>query len=124
MLSVSRASARFGFPARALPLCTLALSGARPTVCAVAACLVQETARHALRRLLEAAGVPNAGAYRTHDLKRGHNEDMVQDGKGLTEISVATGWHGPGAMRSYTDLVSLEMRACLEAHRALLSECD
>ena len=67
---------------------------------------------------------PFAEKYGTHDLRRGHVDDMVKQGAGMPEILVAAGWHRPGAHRNYTDLVALEMRACLEAHVASLSEVD
>ena len=81
-------------------------------------------ARAVLRRKLAQLGVPNSAAYGTHDLKRGHSEDMVRSGKTMLEILIAAGWHAPGSHRSYADMVALEMDACLEAHVASIAEDD
>ena len=77
-----------------------------------------------LREMLEEVGVPDAALYRTQDLRRGHNEDIVAAGGGLLEVLTAGGWLAPGAHKSYTDLVQLEMRVCSEAHDACLNDDD
>ena len=44
---------------------------------------------------------------------------MIEQGKTMVEILMAAGWRAPGAHKSYSDLVWLEMRACMEAHEHL-----
>ena len=45
-----------------------------------------KTAINSLRVVLAATDVPNAEKYRTHDLRRGHAEDIVANGGRLTEL--------------------------------------
>ena len=45
-----------------------------------------------LRHMLETLGVPEAVHYRTHDLRRGHVEDLKLSGSGLMEILRAGEW--------------------------------
>ena len=86
--------------------------------------LTADAARRTLRTMLGAVGVVDAGVYGTHDLRRGHVDDMLRAGSSMLEVLVAAGWHKPGSHRNYTDLVALEMRACLEAHCASLEGID
>ena len=91
-------------------------AGTRPFACVSAA-----DALSSLRRMLSLLSIPDAEQYRTHDLRRGHNQDMIESGKSMMEILVAAGWLAPGSHRSYSDRVWLEMAACMEAHDALTS---
>ena len=77
-----------------------------------------------LREMLAALEVPDAARYRSQDLRRGHNEDMVEAGSSLKEILCAGGWLAEGSHRPYTDLVKLEMRVCAEAHSSCMAEDD
>ena len=45
-----------------------------------------------LRTLLAALGVVEADSFRTHDLRRGHAQDMVESGAKLVEILRAGDW--------------------------------
>ena len=85
------------------------------------ACVGEADALSSLRRMLSVLGIPDAERYRTQDLRRGHNQDMIENGKSMMEILVAAGWLAPGSHRSYSDRVWLEMAACMEAHDALTS---
>ena len=69
-------------------------------------------------------GVADAKKHRCHDLKRGHNQDLIDSGEPLLEILMWAGWRAPGAHVSYTDLVETEMQACLKAHAALIAYCS
>ena len=94
-------------------------AGARPF-----ASLSKDAILKALRQLLALIGVQDAELYGTHNCRRGHSDDMVRAGRGLAEILVAGGWRSAGGHKPYTDRVDLEMRACLEAHFAMLDEPD
>ena len=77
-----------------------------------------------LRQLLSLLNVEEAASFGTHDCRRGHCDDMVRAGKGLTEILTAGGWRSASGQKSYTNAVDLEMKACLEAHFTALQEDD
>ena len=85
--------------------------------------LTGDMARSELRRMLRRFEVPNADAHGTHDLNREHHQDLVQGGKTLFELLVASGWHAPGAHKSFSDLVD-QLGAVVEAHAASLAEDD
>ena len=68
-----------------------------------------------LRALLAAAGVPHADQYRSHDLRRGHAQDLVELGATLAEILAAGEWRS-ASFTKYVDLDALEAGAVLEAH--------
>ena len=68
-----------------------------------------------LRVLLGRMGVPQARAYRTHDLRRGHAQDLVDNGANLAEILQAGQWRSP-AFLAYVDTEALENNVVLEAH--------
>ena len=68
-----------------------------------------------LRSLLGWLDVPDAGAYRTHDLRRGHAKDLQVSGAGLAEILAAGQWRSP-AFLQYLDIEKLELDAVVEAH--------
>ena len=74
--------------------------------------------------MLAALDVPHAQLFRTHDLRRGHNEDMVEAGTPLRDILIAGGWLSPHSHKSYTDMTALEMRVCHEAHASCMEDED
>ena len=68
-----------------------------------------------LRVFLCRLHVKNAGRYRTHDLRRGHAQDLVERGATLAEILRAGQWRSP-AFLQYLDMQELEHGAVVEAH--------
>ena len=68
----------------------------------------------ALRCILHDLGTPEAAKYRTHDLRRGHAQDLRESGAPLVEILLAGQWRSPAFMQ-YLDIESLEEEAVLEA---------
>ena len=68
-----------------------------------------------LRDMLSFLEVPEARHYRTHDLRRGHAEDLKLSGANLFEILRAGEWRSP-AFLSYLDVNELESAAVVEAH--------
>ena len=76
-----------------------------------------------LRVVLEATGTVNADTYRTHDLRRGHAEDLRLSGAPLWKILAAGEWKSPAFM-DYLDVhkmeVELVMQGCLDEE----SDCD
>ena len=72
-------------------------------------------ALNALREMLRLSNVPNASIYRTHDLRRGHCQDMVDNGSTVAEILRAGQWRS-AAFLNYVDLDELERGAVMEAH--------
>ena len=67
--------------------------------------------RNMLRRLM----VPEYGMYRTHDIRRGHAQDLLAKGASLALILRAGQWRSP-AFLEYLDLEALEKGAVVEAH--------
>ena len=59
--------------------------------------------------------IEGAKSYRTHDLRRGHAEDLEMGGASLFEILSAGEWRSP-AFLTYLDLHELEKGAVVEAH--------
>lgn len=68
-----------------------------------------------LRCILEDIGIPDARQYRTHDLRRGHAEDLRIGGATLGEILRAGDWKSP-AFLHYLNNEQLEMDRTAEAH--------
>ena len=68
-----------------------------------------------LRMMLDRLGVQGAFAYRCHDIRRGHANDMLQRGRSLYEILMAGEWRSPAFM-TYLDMCELERGAVIEAH--------
>lgn len=68
-----------------------------------------------LRAYLRAIGIENAPNYRTHDLRRGHAQDLKENGSNLHQILSAGEWRSP-AFLQYLNLEELEADAVLEAH--------
>ena len=75
-----------------------------------------------LRRLLAEAGVPEADKYTSHDLRRGHADDMRRGGATLGEILRAGDWRSP-AFLAYLEKEQLEFDRVCEAFD-LVSEAD
>ena len=69
----------------------------------------------ALRTLLVALKVQDAGAYRTHDLRRGHALDLQLSGAPLWQILQAGEWRSP-AFLQYLDLHRLDRDLVVQAH--------
>ena len=67
--------------------------------------------------------VANANQYRTHDLRRGHADDLRRSGASLTEILLAGGWSSR-AFQDYMDMHALEENAMFEAHFCASSDSD
>ena len=72
-------------------------------------------ANFVLRERLRKVGVENAGDYRTHDLRRGHAQDLVESDAPLKEILRAGEWRSP-AYLEYLDIQQLEDDFVVEAH--------
>ena len=65
--------------------------------------------------MLAALYVKDADMYRTHDLRRGHAEDLRLNGATLGEILRAGDWRSP-AFLQYLDTEQLEHDRTAEAH--------
>ena len=68
-----------------------------------------------MRTLLAEAGHTNAEKYWSHDLRRGHAEDMRRGGATLGEILRAGDWKSPGFL-VYLELKQLEFDRTCEPH--------
>ena len=68
-----------------------------------------------LRECLEKVSVPEARAYGTHDLRRGHARDLQKRGASLYEILSAGEWRSPAFLK-YLDIFALERDVVVEAH--------
>ena len=68
-----------------------------------------------LRDMLGFLAVPDAIHFRTHDLRRGHAEDLKLSGASLLQILRAGELRSP-AFLSYLDVKELESAAVMEAH--------
>ena len=68
-----------------------------------------------LRDYLQRLGVPESHSYRTHDLRRGHADDLSESGASLIKMLTWGEWRSPAYM-SYLNLDELEARAVLQAH--------
>ena len=79
-------------------------------------------ASYGVRRLLAEAGVPEADKYTSHDLRRGHADDMRRGGATLGEILRAGDWRSP-AFLAYLEKEQLEFDRVCEAFD-LVSEAD
>ena len=74
-----------------------------------------------LRKVLGELHIAEAGAYRTHDFRRGHADDLRRMGKSLREILMAGDWRS-AAFLDYLDQVQLEADVIAEAHLADTSD--
>jgi len=68
-----------------------------------------------LRMMLLAVNVDRATEYRTHDLRRGHAEDLAEAGRPLHEILTAGEWSSPAFLK-YLDLHKLESQMVVQSH--------
>ena len=68
-----------------------------------------------LRRILQEMAEPEAAHYKTHDLRRGHAEDLRASGATLREILLAGDWRSPAFLK-YLNLEKLESEAVVQAH--------
>ena len=68
-----------------------------------------------LRLLIDLIGVAKAKEYRTHDLRRGHGQDLVESGATLAELLAAGEWRS-NAFKAYLQEECLEAGAVMEAH--------
>ena len=62
-------------------------------------------------------GIDHANSYWLHDLRRGHAQDMVDNGGRLCDILRAGEWTSP-AFTSYLNLEAVETAGVVEAHMA------
>ena len=76
-----------------------------------------------LRSMLSEIGVRDATAYITHDLRRGHAEDLRLRGATLGEILRAGDWRSP-AFLHYLNIAQLESDRTAEAHLEDSSDRD
>ena len=67
-----------------------------------------------LRFVLAQLRVEDAPLYCTHDLRRGHCDDLVASGQPLAVILAAGGWRSQ-AFKAYIDKPKLETNAILQA---------
>ena len=70
-----------------------------------------------LRERLLKLGVANARDYALHDFRRGHAQDMLENGAGLNCILLAGEWQSTAFM-AYLKTQHLEARAVIEADKA------
>ena len=68
-----------------------------------------------LRRYLSLTGKLDAMKYRSHDLRRGHADDLRASGASLWVILTAGQWSSPAFLK-YLDTATLEADAVLQAH--------
>ena len=72
-------------------------------------------ANKTLRRYLSLIGKLDAMKYRSHDLRRGHADDLRISGASLWVILTAGQWSSPAFLK-YLDTATLEADAVLQAH--------
>lgn len=72
-------------------------------------------ALEALKLIMSSLGVQNSEQYRTHDLRRGHAQDLVESRAPLYEILKAGEWRSP-AFLNYLEWNTLEKEAVIQAH--------
>ena len=84
-----------------------------------------EWVRQALRTLMHELDEPQAAIVRTHDLRRGHTDEIRALGGDDKTIRAAGGWMQKSmAPLDYLDLQQLEMEGCMLAHGAAASDSD
>ena len=79
-------------------------------------CVTAANALSTLRFILAQMGVEQASDYRTHDLRRGHAQDLVESGAPLATILAAGEWRSP-AFLAYIDQNRLETDVVVAAHQ-------
>ena len=67
------------------------------------------------RNILRLIGVVAPQSYSTQDMRSGHAQDMVEQGRTLVEILAAGEWRS-SAFHNYIDVNNLETAAVVEAH--------
>ena len=72
-------------------------------------------ARSDLKARLFRLGIEGAGKYWLHDFRRGHAQDLVDNGGRLSEILAAGQWSSP-KFTAYLDLNKVETGGVVEAH--------
>ena len=77
--------------------------------------ITPSAARTTLRRYLGWIGKSDAMKFRTHDLRRGHADDLRASGASLWVILTAGQWSSPAFLK-YLDTATLEADAVLQAH--------
>lgn len=78
-------------------------------------------ANSGLKQLLELVGVDDASEFRTHDLRRGHAEDLRLNGATLAEILRAGDWRSP-AFLLYLNQSQLDLDRVVEANDLMSSD--
>ena len=68
-----------------------------------------------LRESLVTLNVPDARAFGTQDLRRGHARDLQKRGASLYEILSAGEWRSPAFLK-YLDMYALDRDVVVEAH--------
>ena len=68
-----------------------------------------------LRGFLRHCGIEDYMSYKSHDLRRGHAEDLRLSGAPLIEILRAGEWRSPAFM-DYLNHLELERDAVVQAH--------
>ena len=77
-----------------------------------------------LRGCLSALEVKDAEAYRCHDLRRGHADDMREEGASMAEITSMLDHQSDAAKLKYLDLIELEASSVARAHLDVSSSED
>ena len=68
-----------------------------------------------MRELLHAAKMPGAMQLRTHDLRRGHAQDLAKRGCNLRQLLEAAQWRS-SAFTAYLDMDGVEDDAVAKSH--------
>ncbi len=68
-----------------------------------------------LREILHELGTPGADFYRTHDLRRGHADDLRLSGCSLLEFLEAGEWSSPAFLK-YLEMATLDRDVVMSAH--------
>ena len=76
-----------------------------------------------LRRRLALIRADQRATYRLHDFRRGHAQDLLERGRGLTAILRAGDWRSC-ALMAYLDTADVQARAVLEAAVSAESDSD
>lgn len=80
-------------------------------------------ANRELRRALREIGLVHGGKYVSHDIRRGHAQDLLECDRPLVEILRAGDWRS-AAFQKYLDMGYLEAAAVAAAHIGDSSEDD
>ena len=73
-----------------------------------------------LRQALAELGIPDARKYRTQDLRRGHSQDMAENGCTLDDIMAAGQWKSKQGPTPYLDWSKIERDAVKRSREAEL----